>query len=81
MQMIRMGVGVKYGVEAIHVGVQQLLAQIGRGIDEYAGVFLLHQDRWPEAPVSGVFGIAGAPVTADQWGSAGMAAAKDRDAH
>ena len=79
--MVGMGMGVENGVKAVDIGVEQLPAQIGRGIDENAGFAVRHQDRWPEAPVSRVLRIAFAPAAADQGRSAGMPAAEDGDPH
>src|SRR3974377_11993 len=66
MGMVRMGVGEEYPIEPIHTGIEKLLTQIGRGIDQNARdsgtSAALNQKRGPAAAVLGVSGIAIAPT-------------------
>ena len=67
-------VGEEHRVEAVDLGVKQLLAQIGRGIDQDAGdaaaVTPLDQQRGPPAAVLGIFRIADAPAEGRPWDAA-----------
>src|SRR5260370_39770893 len=66
MRVVGMGVGEEYGIERIHFGIEQLLAQIGRRIDQDsrdAGpTAALDQKRCPATAVLGIVGIAVAPT-------------------
>ena len=74
MQMVGMGMGHYHGVQPTHPGVDQLLAQIGRGINQDDNVPDLDQYRHPPAAVARIGGshrpqsgpIVGTPVEAPQ---------------
>src|SRR6185437_953931 len=59
----------------------QLLAQIGRRVDENRRAVMLDEQRAAAAPVLRLRGIAGAPIIADERHPAGAAAAEDADFH
>ncbi len=67
----------------VRLGLQDLLAKIGRCIDHRDGAAgradLFHKHRTSPAPILGVVWVAGAPVVADAGNARGGAAAKDRD--
>src|SRR5262245_9305054 len=77
-------VGEEHPVQPVDLGVEQLLAQVGRGIDQHAGdahpVAPFHQQRRPAAPVPGIAGIAGSPAQGGTRNAAGGARAKNREA-
>ena len=81
MGVVGMLVGEQHGVEPVHVGVEQLLAQVGRGVDQDAGhavaVPLLHQQRAAAAAVLRILRIAGAPAERRPRHAGGRAAAQD----
>jgi hypothetical protein len=64
--MVGMRVGEEYSVEPIDFGVEKLLAQIGRGIDQCSRntgpATALDQKRSPAAAVLGIGRIAIAPT-------------------
>ncbi len=66
MGLVGMLVGEEHRIETVDFGVDQLLAQIGRGVDHDAGDAvagtLLHQQRTAAAAVFGIVGIAAAPA-------------------
>src|ERR1700722_20367523 len=66
MGLIGMLMGQKYRIDVIDIGVDQLLAQIGRGVDQDPGEAVipaaLDQQRAAAAAVFRVVGIAGAPA-------------------
>jgi hypothetical protein len=68
-------------VERGDAGVEQLLAQVRRGVDDDVGAPLLHQDRHAAAPVAWLGGIAIAPIIADAGNSSGGAAAEYTKLH
>ena len=66
MGVVGVLVGVEDAVDPIDLGIEKLLAQIGRGIDQdpgdAAGVMTLDQKRRAAAAVFRIVGIAGAPT-------------------
>src|SRR5262245_1095523 len=74
-------VGVEHAVEPDRAGIEELLAQIGRGIDQRRGLTLravpFDEERATLAPVLGIGGIACAPMIADAGHAAGRAAAEN----
>jgi hypothetical protein len=64
--VIGMGVGEEYAVEPIHLGIEELLAQVGRGINqrsrEAGPMAALDQERCPAASVPGIVGITITPT-------------------
>ncbi len=81
MQVVGMGMGEQHGVERGDAGIEQLLAQIGRGVDEEPRPALLHHHRAAPPAVARVPQIAGAPLAADARHAPGRAAAQHRYAH
>src|SRR5690606_23703671 len=73
----------EHGIEPVHVGIEQLLAQVRRRVDKDPGdatlARLLHQDRAAAPPVPGIVRIAGAPAQRRSGYPARRAAAEDRD--
>src|SRR5262245_9761474 len=73
--MVGMFVGEEHGVEPIDAGVEQLLAQVRRGIDQHAGDAVagaaLHQERRAPAAILWIVGIAHAPAERGPWDAAG----------
>src|SRR4051794_35816797 len=82
--MVGVLVGVEHGVDPIDLGVEKLLAQVGRCVDQHArdaGVAAaLHQERCAAAAVLRVVGIGVAPAERRAWHAARGAAAEDREA-
>src|ERR1700736_3266300 len=80
--MVGVLVGIKHGIEPLDVRVEQLLAQIRRGVDEHAGapacVAALDQQRAAPAPVLGIAGVGIAPAEPDARHAGRRAAAEDR---
>src|SRR6185295_6312087 len=76
-------VGEDHAVEASYIRVEQLLAQIRRGIDEQRGSAraggFFDQDRAAAAAVFRIIRIARAPALPDARNAAGGAAAEDGD--
>src|SRR5579863_7147016 len=81
MGVIGVAVREEHRIDAPRAGLEQLLAQIRRGIDEQDRAAILHQDRNPAAAVLGVRRIARAPIAADPRHAPGRAAAQHRDTH
>src|SRR5262249_36446605 len=81
VSMVGVLVGIKHRVEPFDVGVEQLLAQIRRRIDEHAGspgrVAALDQQRAASAAVLGIGGIGVAPAEPAPRHSSRRAAAED----
>src|SRR5215475_14457365 len=83
MGLVGVLMGKIHGVDVIDVGIDQLLAQIGRGVDHdprrtvRAGPF--DQKRATAAAILGILGIAGAPAERRTGDAGGGAAAKDRE--
>src|SRR5262249_36768414 len=73
--MVGMFVRVEHGISPIDLGVEQLFAQVRRGIDQHAGdaiaVAALDQKRRPPAAVLRIVGIAYAPAERGPWDAAG----------
>ena len=80
--LVGMLVGQEHRVEVIDFGVDQLLAQIRRGVDHDARDALarraLDQQRAAAAAVFGIVGIAAAPAERRARHAGGRAAAEDR---
>ena len=74
-------VRVEHRVDPIDVGVEQLLAQIRRGVDQHPGdagaVAALDQQRGAAAAVLGILRVAVAPAEPGARNAAGRAAAED----
>src|SRR4051812_19197763 len=68
-------VGEQHRVEPVHLGIEQLLAQVGRGIDQDPGdacaVAPFYQQRGASAPVPGIARIADAPAQCRARNAAG----------
>ena len=81
MGVVGMLVGVENAVEPIDLGVEQLLAQIRRGVDQdprdAAGIATLDQERRAAAAVFRIVGIAGAPAQRRPRHAAGRSAAEN----
>jgi hypothetical protein len=81
--MVGVLVGVEHAVEQPDAGIDQLLAEVGRRIDQHARcaprVCALRQNGAAPAPVLGIIRIACAPLVADARHAAGRAAAEDGD--
>ena len=80
--VVGMLMGVEHAVEPVDVGIEQLLAQIGRGVDQDAGdarqrIVPLDQKRAAPAAVFRIVGIAGAPAQRRPRHAAGGAAAEN----
>src|SRR5262245_44039021 len=79
--MIGMFVAVEHAVQPIDIGIDELLAQIRRGVDQDAGdagaVTSLDQERRPPAAVLRIVGIASAPTQRGPRHAGGRAAAED----
>ena len=69
VRMVGVGVRVEHAVNVLDASRQQLLARVGRGIDENGGAApfaeALDEERATPPPVPGVGGIAVAPDVAD----------------
>ncbi len=84
MGVVGVLMGVEHAVDPIDAGVEQLLAQVRRGVDQDAGAaavggFALDQDGAAPAPVLRVGGVAMAPAEPRTRNAAGKAAAEDGD--
>ncbi len=66
MRVIRMFMRENHRIEVLHARIDQLLAQIRRGIDQNAGIAsrsgFLDEDRAAATPVAGLGGVAFAPA-------------------
>ena len=74
-----MGMGEQHGVELLRPGVEKLLAQIGRRVDQDGAAVMLDEDRDAAPAVPRLGRIALAPIAADQRHAARRAAAEDPD--
>src|SRR5262249_31780963 len=81
MKMIGMRMGQQYGVDPAHARVDQLLAQIGRRVDQTHRAGALDQYRRAAPAVAWVSGIAAPPTRSDRRHAPGGAAAEDRVFH
>ena len=84
MGVVGVFMGVEHAVDPIDAGVEQLLTQIRRGVDEDAGAaavgaHALDQDGAAPAPVLRIFGVAMAPAEPRARHAAGKAAAEHGD--
>ena len=81
--VVGMLVCIEYRVEPIDAGVDKLLAQVGRRIDQHTGnagpAATLDQERRAAALVLRIIGIADAPAERRTRHAAGGATAEDRD--
>ena len=81
VHVIGMVVGVEHAIDPTDAGVEQLLAEVGRGVDQDRGVaaraVAFDQQRAAPAPILRVGGIARAPMIADPRHAAGRAAAEN----
>jgi hypothetical protein len=79
--MIGMGMGVDHPVQPPDAGIEKLLAQIGRGVDQDGGlpalVKALHQHGTAAAGVARLVRVAIAPMAAETGNTAGGAAAEN----
>ena len=79
--MVGMVMGEEHAVEPPDAHVEQLLAEVRRGVDKHIGrplfTFPLHEHRAAPPPVLRVCRIARAPDIADTGHAAGRAAAED----
>ena len=79
--VVGMVVGVEHAVEPADAGIEQLLAEIRRAVDQHIGralgAFPLHENRAAPPPVLRICRIARAPDIADTGHAAGRAAAED----
>ena len=79
--VVGMVMGEEHAVEPPHADVEQLLAEIWRGVDKHIGrplgTFLLHEHGAAPPPVLRICRIARAPDIADTGYAAGCAAAED----
>src|SRR5262249_12579889 len=84
MGVVRVLVGEEHRVKPVHLGVEKLLAQIGRGVDQHPGdaspVAPFHQERRPPPPVYGVARIARPPAQRGAWTATRGTGAEDREA-
>src|SRR5262249_51635292 len=82
--VVGMLVGEEHRIEPVHLGVEKLLAQIGRRVDQYPSdadsVAPLNQQRGAPAAVSGVGWIAGPPAQRGARNAARGTRAEDREA-
>src|SRR5262245_4111341 len=82
--VVRVLVGEEHRVKPVHLGVEKLLAQIRRGIDQNTGdagpIAPLHQQRRAPAAVSGVARIARAPAQRGARNATRGTGAEDREA-
>src|SRR5205085_5349771 len=74
-------VGPDYRFDFADVGVEELLPEVGPGVDENAGFAPGYEDRHSAAAVPGVRRIALSPVVADPGNARRGAAAEDPDLH
>ena len=81
MRVVGVLVRVEHTVEPIHFGIEQLLAQIGRCVDENAcdafGSPALDQERGPPPAIFRIVRIAVAPAQSGSRHAAGRAAAEN----
>src|ERR1043166_9106326 len=80
--MVGVLVGIEHGVEPFDVGVEQLLAQIRRRVDQHTGaparIAALDQQRAAPATVLGIVGIGIAPAEPDARHAGRRSTAEDR---
>src|SRR5262249_10861102 len=85
MRVVGVCMGVEDGIDMLDAGGEQLLAQVGGGVDQPGRSPILaepfDQQRASPPPVLWVGGIAVAPDIADARHAPGRAAAQDRKAH
>src|SRR5262249_42508502 len=81
MQMIGMGMGQDDRVETVDLGGKQLLAQIGRGVDQHGLAAALDQQRGAAPAVARVRRVAGAPIGTDRRHAGRRTAAEERRLH
>ena len=76
VQMIGMRMRQQHRVEPADPGIEQLLPQIGRGIDQQRATAALDQQRAAAAPVARVGRVAAPPIRPDRRHAPGGAAAE-----
>jgi hypothetical protein len=80
-----MFMGEEHPVEPIDLGLEELLAQVRRGIDQHAGdagsLPPFHQERRPPPTVLGIAGITRPPAERRTRDATRGAAAEDREPH
>src|SRR2546428_12909120 len=81
VKMIGMRVGQYHRVEPRRAGVEHLLAQIGRGVDQERLAAAFHQERAAPPGVARIGRVAAAPVRADRRHAPGGAAAEQGCLH
>src|SRR3981081_3240776 len=64
VDLVGMLVRPQHGVDALDLGVQKLVAQVGRGIDQEGLAAVLHQDGAAAAAIARVGGVGRAPFAA-----------------
>ena len=81
MGVVGVLVRVQHAVEPIDLGIDELLAQIGRGVDQHAGAPVragpLDQERAAPPPVFRIVGIAEAPAERRARNPSGRATAEN----
>ncbi|OIQ73337.1 hypothetical protein GALL_450290 [mine drainage metagenome] len=84
MHMVGVGMGVNHCVQFADARVKQLVAHVGRGVDQHAGGarvgVTLDQQRAAAAAVFRVGRVASAPIAANAGHAAGGAATEDGEA-
>ena len=83
--LVGMLVGQKYRIDVVDMSVDQLLTQVGRGIDhdprDAMASCAFDQQRATTSPVLRIPGIARSPAEGGPWNAGGRATAEDRQAH
>src|SRR5262249_27892360 len=84
MGVVGMLRGEEHRIKPVHLGVEKLLAQVGRSIDQHSSdpdsVAPFNQQRRPPTAVSGVARIAGPPAQRGARNAARGTGAEDREA-
>ena len=81
MKMIGVRMGQQHGVEPGGAGKEQLLAQIGRGIDQERGTAAFDEERAAAPRVARLGGVARPPIRADRRDAPGRTATKEGRFH
>ena len=81
VDVIGMFMGVEHRIDLVDVGIQQLVAEVRRGVDQHRRAAGLDQDRRPAAAVLRVVRVAHAPPVADRGHPARRPAAKHPHPH
>ena len=84
VHVIGMGMGIDHALQLAHIRIQQLRAQVGRGVDQHTGhamrCFALDQQRAAPPTVARLVRVAIAPVAAKAGHAARRSAAQDDEA-